>query len=159
MTLYVPDVLPKLLTDIRDDTDVGAIVHDRVRSPEPAPRVVNPSTGAVIDKGDARAGTAADPYVAFVVLIPQVPLRHRTLPVQWTRTVARCYGRTPIEAASLRWAVGKAIHNAGPRVYPNDLGIYASYDVESGEPERDPTTQQPYMELVIEAPATTQAVA
>jgi hypothetical protein len=158
MTLYVPDVMPKLLTDIRSDTDVAAITT-RIRSPEPAAPIVNPSTGAVIDKGDARQGTAADPYVAFVVLIPQVPLRHHTLPVQFTRTVARCYGRTAIEAAQLRWAVGAAIHNAGPRVYPNGLGIYASYDIESGEPEKDPTTQQPYMELVIEAPATTQAVA
>ena len=159
MTVYVPDTLPKLLTDIRDDTDVDAIVSGRVRSPEPAPRVVNPSTGAVTDKGDARSGTASDPYVAFVVLIPMVPVRHHTLPIQWTRTVARCYGRTPIEATQLRWAVGAAIHNAGPRTYANGLGIYASYDIESGEPEKDPTTQQPYMELVIEAPATTQAVA
>ena len=113
----------------------------------------------MLDKGDVREGSATDPFVAFVVLIPQVPLRHRTLPIQWTRTVARCYGRTPVEAAQLRWAVGNAIHNAGPRVYANGLGIYASYDVESGEPEGDPDTKQPYMELVIEAPATTQAVA
>lgn len=158
MTLYVPDVLPKLLTDIRDDTDVSAITT-RIRSPEPAPPLINPSTGAVLDKGDVREGSASDPFVAFVVLIPQVPLRHHTLPVQWTRTVARCYGRTPIEATALRWAVGAAIHNAGPRVYANGLGIYASFDVESGEPELDPVTKQPYMELVIEAPATTQAVA
>jgi len=154
MTFY-PDVLPKLLLDIREDDTVDALVHRRVRSPEPAPPSIS-TAGVVLDKGDSRAGTAADPYVAFVVLVPLPATRHPRVPIQFTRTAARCYGRTPAEAAELRWAVSNAIHNVGPRIYGNGLGIYQSLDDGGGEAETDPVTQQPYQTLVIEAPATTQ---
>ena len=47
----IPDVLPKLLIEIRDDPAVAAIVGTRVRGFEPAP-----------------AMPRAPPYQAFVVL-------------------------------------------------------------------------------------------
>ena len=157
MTFY-PDVLPKILTDIRSDTGVAAITA-RIRSPEPAGPVIHPTTRAVIDKGDRRAGTADEPYVAFVVLRSLPAIRHPRVPLQFARIVAQCYGRTSAEAAELRWRVGDSIHQAGPRVYGNGLGIYNSLDDSGGEQQLDPHTQQPYQEIVIEVPATTQVVA
>lgn len=138
------DALPKLLTEIRDDDAVDAIVDGRVRGFEPAP-------------GDAKPNGS---YQAFVVLVqlsaPRVAPR---VPAQRATIVTRCYGRTPAEAASLRWAVSNAIHNIGPRVHANGLGIYQSLDETGGEQEKDPDTGQPYQTLVITALATTVAVA
>lgn len=157
------DVLPKLLTEIRDDDAVAAIVGTRVRGFEPAPPVRHPDTGAVLEKGDARQGTTQDPYVAFVVLVQLDAPREKRMPVQRAVIAARCYGRTPAEAASLRWAVSKAVHpSTGPRgvrVHANGLGIYQSFDEAGGEQEKDPNTEQPYQTVVIASLATTQAVA
>lgn len=140
---FYPDVLPKILIEVRDDAAVEAIVADRVRSPEPA------------------AGDAQGPgkYKAFVVLVQLAAPRLPRVPVQFARIVARCYGRTPAEAAELRWAVSNAIHNIGPRVHGNGLGLFNSLDVEGGEEDTDPVTKQPLQLLFIEVPATTQAVA
>ena len=140
---FYPDVLPKLLIEIRDDDAVADIVDDRVRGFEPG-------------QDDAKGPGA---YKAFVVLVQLAAPRLPRVPVQFARLVARCYGRTHQEAAELRWAVSNAIHNRGPRVHTNDLGFYNSLDVEGGEQEKDPNTQQPLQTLVIEVPATTQAVA
>ena len=139
------DVLPKLLTEIRDDDAVAAIVGTRVRGFEPAP-------------GDAKQGTTQDPYQAFVVLVQLDAPRLRRVPVQRATVAARCYGRTPAEAAALRWAVSNAIHLPGARVHANGLGIYQSFDETGGEQEKDPDTAQPLQTLVISALATTQAV-
>lgn len=157
------DALPKFLIEIRDDPDVDAIAEGRVRGFEPAPQIVHPTTGALIQKGDARAGTAQDPYIAFVVLVQLDAPRELRAPIQRPVIAARCYGRTHAEAAALRWAVSKAIHPdtgpLGPRVHANGLGIYQSFDAAGGEQEKDPNTQQPYQTLVINSMATTQAVA
>lgn len=142
MTFY-PDVLPKLLIEIRDDPDVEAIVDDRVRGFEPS-------------QGDANGPGA---YKAFVVLVQLTAPRLSRVPVQFARLAARCYGRTHQEAAALRWAVSNAIHNRGARVHANDLGFYNSLDTEGGEQEKDPATAQPYQTVFIEVPATTQVVA
>lgn len=137
-----PDVLPKLLIEIRADPDVDALVDGRVRGGEPA-------------KGDAQGPGA---YLAFVVLVQLGAPRQPRVPVQFPRIAARCYGRSHAEAAALRWAVSGAIHNRGPRIHANGLGIYQSLDDEGGDQQTDPDTGQPYQTLVIEAPATTQVV-
>lgn len=137
-----PDVLPKLLIEIRSDPAVDAIVDGRVRGGEPA-------------DGDAKGPGA---YQPFVVLVQLTAGRHPRLPVQFPRIVARCYGRTHQEAAVLRWAVSDSIHYGKGRIHSNGLGIYQSSDIEGGEQNTDPDTGQPYETLVIEAPATTQVV-
>ena len=153
------DALPKLLIEIRSDDAVDAIVDGRVRGFEPAPPTFHPTTGALLEKGDARQGSVEDPYVAFVVLVQLDAPRDFRSPTQRPVIAARCYGRTPAEAAALRWAVSDAIHQQGPRLYSNGLGIYKSWDAAGGEQEKDPVTQQPYQTLVINALATTVAVA
>jgi hypothetical protein len=135
------DVLGKLLIELRDDADVAAIVDDRVRGGEPAP-------------GDA----IGPPYQAFVVLVTLSTPRMMRVPAQMPRIGVNCYGRTAQEAAQLYGACSDAIHDRGPRVYGNGLGIYISHDDSGGAAERDPDTKQPYVSFVIEAIATTQAV-
>lgn len=137
-----PDVLPKLLVEIRDDADVDALVAGRVRGFEPA-------------AGDARPKGS---YQAFVVLVGLPGDRQLRAPTQRANVVARCYGSTPANAAAVRWAVSNAIQNARPRLHANGLGIYTSMETSGGEQEKDPDTQQPYQELVITALATTVEV-
>ena len=149
------DVLPKLLIEIRDDDAVDAIVDGRVRGFQPQPPTVDSDTGDLIEPGDARG---PGEYVPFVVLVQLDAPRDIRVPIQRPTIVARCYGRTPAEAASLRWAVSNAIHHIGPRVHANGLGIYHSTNPTGGEQEADPDTGQPMQALVINAVATTVAV-
>lgn len=144
------DPLGKLLIEIRDDSAVKAIAGAnptanpaRVRGFEPAP-------------GDAQGPGS---YRAFVVLVNEGGQRWKRVPVQRPRIVARCYGRTAAEASQLAAAVSDSIHYQGPRVASNGLGIYASYDDQSGEQDRDPDTKQPYATVFIDLIATTQAAA
>lgn len=137
------DALGKVLIEIREDSAVAALVGTRVRGFEPAP-------------DDARG---PGEYQAFVVLSllddPRVGPR---IPVHRALIAARCYGRTPAEAASLRWAVSNAIHGLSPRVKANGLGIYQSLDDGGGAQEKDPDTQQPYQTFTFAVLATTVAV-
>ena len=142
MTFY-PDALPKILLELRDDAEVDAIVDGRVRGFEPAP-------------GDAQG---AGDYKAFVVVVQLDAPRLGRIPVQRPRIAVRCYGRTPQEAAELRWACSNALHNTGPRVHTNRLGIYQSMDDTGGEQEKDPDTKQPLQVFVVDLFATTMEVA
>jgi hypothetical protein len=144
-----PDVLPKLLNEIRDDTAVDAIVDGRVRGFEPR-------GSSATYEGDA---LGPGHYKAFVVLVQLSATRDPDLPLQDVTVAARCYGRTAVEAAELRWAVSNAIHRAGPRTYSNGLGIYQSFDDQGGEQEADPDTGQPLQVLTIRGIAATLAVA
>jgi hypothetical protein len=138
------DVLPKLLVELRNDSDVAAITQ-RIRGFEPAP-------------GDADTDTSPLRYKnAFVVLSQLSAPRETSIPVQRCSIAARCYGRTPIEAFALYAAVSDAIHHVGPRVYPTG-GIYLSHDTTGGTAERDPDTDQPYYTCVVDLIATTQVV-
>lgn len=156
MTAMNWDPLGKLLTEIRSDAAVIAIVGAnptsspaRVRGFEPAPRT------------DSYDGDAQGPgeYRAFVVLVNLGGLRWYRVPVQAPRFVARCYGRTPAEAAALAAAVSDSIHYVGPRVATNGLGIYSSFENSGGEQDKDPDTDQPFVPILIDLLATTQAVA
>lgn len=150
------DVLGKLVLEVRDDSGVDAIAHGRVRGTDPAPEVVNPTTGAVIAIADAQG---PGDYVAFVVMTllddPRVGPR---IPAHRARIAARCYGRTRAEAASLRWAVSNALHLVGPRLKANGLGIYQTLDDTSGGQGTDPDTAQPFETVIFDALATTIAV-
>lgn len=137
------DVLPKLLTELRDDSGVDAIVAGRVRGFEPAPDDLD------------------DPMKAFVVLTTLSTARLPGFirgPVQDARINVRCYGRTAQEAASLYGACVEALHDIGPRLKANGLLIFATYDETGGSQGRDPDDGQPYMEFVVQALATTQVV-
>jgi len=136
------DPLGKLLLELRDDLEVDALVDGRVRGQEPAP-------------GDAMG---AGQYKAFVVISTLATPRLPRVPVQRSRYGVRCYGRTPQEAMELYGACSDAIHLIGPRLKSNGLGIYISLDDTGGTASRDPDTQQPLVDFVIELLATTQAV-
>ena len=149
------DVLPKLVIELREDETVHAIVGKRVRGKEPQGPVTD-DDGRQIEPGDVRP---AGEYVAFVVLVRLGGPPNPRVPISRPRVLARCYGRTDREAAVLRNACSRAVHNRGPRVFANGLGIFNTLDVTGGEQDRDPDTAQSLETFVIEAVATTQAVA
>lgn len=143
------DALGKLIIELRTDAGVAAIVGAnptsspaRVRGFEPAP-------------DDAKG---PGEYRAFVVLVNEGGIRMRNVPVQRPRIAARCYGRNPAEAAQLAAAVSDAVHDKGPRVHSNGLGIYRSFTESGGEQDKDPDTSQPVVTTFIDLFATTQAV-
>ena len=143
------DVVGKAVIELRADAGVAAITGAnptsspaRVRGFEPGP-------------DDAQGPEA---YRAFVVLIQEGRIRWRRVPVQRPRIVARCYGRTAIEAMALANAVSSAMHDEGPRVHANGLGIYASAEDGGGEQDKDPDTSQPFVPVFLDLIATTQAV-
>ena len=138
------DPLGKLLTELRSDPSVSALVGTRVRGDEPAP-------------GDAEA---AGSYQAFIVITSLSNARLRGVPVvNWTYGV-NCYGATPKDAMAVYMACSDAIHRLGPRVRASDgLGIYISLDTAGGSAENDPDTGQPFVSFTVELIATTQAVA
>jgi hypothetical protein len=144
----IPAVLPKLLIELREDDAVSAIVGDRVRSPKPAP--------GDADWDDIENGTRKYKH-AFIVLRSLAATRRLRVPVQDARVVVMCLGRTVVEAAELRWAASHAIHNIGPRIHANGLGIYNSFEDAGGEQDSDPDTGQPMESFIVAAIATTQS--
>lgn len=145
------DPVGRLLTELRDDDAVAAIVgenphepvHPRVRSPKAAP-------------GDVQGASA---YRAFVTIATLALPRMQSVPVQRARHVVRCYGRTPEEAAALYVACSDALHHKGPRTTGAGFGIYVSHDDTGGEAGEDPDNGQPTYTFVVETLATTQVVA
>jgi hypothetical protein len=150
MVLFVPDVVGKFIIELREDADVAAIVGVNPTADPPRVRGFEPAPSDVQGPGS---------YRAFVVVVQLDAPRLGRLPVQRPRLAVRCYGRTPQEAAALRWACSGAIHNTGPRVHSNGLGIYQSLDETGGEQEKDPDTQQPFQVFIVDSLATTQVVA
>jgi hypothetical protein len=142
------DPLGKLIIELREDAAVAAIVGERVRPFEPRP-------------GDADVDATPDgPRFKhpFLVVVMLGGARHPRLPIQRPRVAIRCYGRTLVEAGQLYSAASDALHNTGPRVHSNGLGIYASFDDTGGSAERDPDTGQPFYTFIVDLLATTQAV-
>lgn len=142
------DPVGQLLTELRDDPAVAAIVganptsEPRVRSPKPGP-------------GDNQGATK---YRAYIVIATLATPPHPTVPIQRTRHVVRCYGRTPTEAELLYQAASAALHGRGPR-QSGDRAIYVSHDDTGGTYDEDPASNQPLYYFVVESLATTQAVA
>ena len=137
------DPLGKLLTELRDDSDVDNLVNGRVRGFEPAP-------------GDAQPKGA---YQAFVVISTLDTPRLPRTPLQTARYGVNCYGATPQNAMAVYAACSDAIHHIGPRIRASDgLGVYISHDSTGASAEKDPDTGQPFVSFVVELIATTQAV-
>lgn len=137
-----PDPLGSLLTEIRDDTDVSALVSGRVRGGEAAP-------------GDAQG---AGSYRAFIVLSTLDDPPHPRIPVRFATFGLACYGATHQQAAAVYAAVVKAIHQAGPRRKSNGLGIYWTTVISGGASGTDPDTQQPLVRATISLIGTTQVI-
>lgn len=148
------DPLPKILIEIRDDPVVHEIVGNRVRGKEPQGPVMDAS-GNELQPGDVRP---AGHWVPFVVLTRIGAPPDPRVPIQTTRILFRCAGRTDREAAVLRNACSRAIHGRGPRTFPNGLGIFSSLDVTGGSQDADPDTKQPFETFIAEVVATVQAV-
>lgn len=135
------DPMGALITELRGDLDLAALVSARVRGGEPAP-------GDALDPGH---------YQAFVVITgavgpdPRVPITRGSLGV-------RCYGSTHQNAAAVWGAVVKALHAVGPRVKASGLGIYRTALLPDAAQSKDPDTGQPYVEGTISIIATAQAV-
>lgn len=140
--MTLADPTGKLLTEIRDDATVAALVSGRVRGGEPAP-------------GDA---LGPGHYQAFVVLARLGHIRAPHAPVQGVRYVARCYGRTYAEATALAGAVSDAVHNRGHRISGGGVSIFGTFDDGGGGSDKDPDTQQPVEYLFIEVGALTSLV-
>ena len=137
------DPFGKVLIELRDDPIVAAIT-DRIRGHQPGP-------------DDARG---PDDYQAFVVVTDLATIRgRRGLPIQTVRVNVRAYAATGTAAKALYLACSDALHDVGPRIHANGLGIYTSHDETGGEEGSDPKTHQPYVEGVFELIATTSAVA
>lgn len=149
MTLAVPDVLPRIIVELRDDAAVTALVGQRVRGVEPAP-----GDAAWEQFDDGRRKYAHN----FVVVTRLDSPRHRSLPVQTVTLGVACYGVDRRKAAELRWACSNALHRAGPRTHANGLGIYQTLEEGGGEQDTDPDTGQPLERFVVQAIATTQVV-
>ncbi len=146
--------LGSLVVELRDDSGVDAIVDGRVRGEDPR--------GTVMQAGVEVPGDMRGPgsYVAFVQVQTLATPRDRRVPVQRPRFNVRCWGRTREEAMALYIACSDAVHDRGPRVrVSNGFGIYVSHDDTGAQPGKDPDTQQPYVDFVVELIATTQAVA
>lgn len=145
------DPVGKLLTDLREDSDVAAIVGANPTEPV-VPRVRAPKPGT----GDAQP---LGKYRAFIVIATLATPRLPSVPVQRARHVVRCYGRTPEEAGNLYAAASSALHHRGPRQTGSGHGIYVSHDDTGGTYEEDPDTNQPVYVFVVESLATTQVIA
>lgn len=149
------DPLGKLVTELKNDAGVAALVGDRVRGGEPRRKSVK-TDGTVVDEGDVRG---PGHYVKFIVLTRLGYSRAKgKVPIQEVRVGYRCYAETPELATTVTMAMSQAIHNVGPRIGGGTL-ILRSYDDEGGGAGRDPNTDQPYEDGVIQAFAATEAVA
>jgi len=136
------DPFGALLTELRDDLDVGLLVGDRVRGSKPSP-------------GDVRG---PKDFVSFIVISAlSVPI-HPRVPVSWAEYGVRCYAPTFQAAWAIWGAVVKTLHVVGPRVKTSGLGIYRTAILTGGEEVEDPDTKQPYVEGTVQLIATAQVV-
>jgi hypothetical protein len=150
------DPLGSLIIEVRDDPDAGGLVSRRVRGFKPAPAVLHPETGVVVEQGDMRG---AGEYVPFMVLTTLSAPPEPRVPITFATIGARCYGVTPQGAWAIYGALVKAVNNIGSRVKSNGLGIYNTLVIGGGEQDEDPDTKQPLVHATIQLIATTQAVA
>jgi hypothetical protein len=131
-----------LITGVRDTPAVGALVAKRVRAGE-------------ADPGDARGPKE---YQRFVVFARTGYTRIRRAPVQDIRLVARCYGLTYQDATALAAVVSDSLHEIGPRLATNGIGIYGSFDDGGLGAELDPDTKQPHEDFLVRIVAPTVRV-
>ena len=133
---------------------------------DPTGTIVSELRGVGLASGRVAAGEAqtswaksAGEYQRFVVLVRLGAVRIKRAPVQVVRLGYRCYGVTWQDAAALAGELSDALHLVGPRIGGTGVGIYLSTDEQGGDAQKDPDTQQPYEQGVIQLHATTQGVA
>ena len=133
------DPLGRILTEIRDDSAVAALVSGRVRGGEPA------------------AGDALGPghYQAFVVLSRLGYVRLARAPIQEVRIAVKCYAATAAAATALAGAVSDAIHARGHRINPSGVAIFGSFDDTGLGADKDPDTGQPLESFIASVGAST----
>lgn len=124
-----------LITELR----TANIASGRVRGGEPAP-------------GDAKA---AGSFQRFVVLTSLGHTRAHRAPYAIYRIGVRAYAPTFQDAAALYGEISDALDNAGPRLSAAGLPIYQSLDDTGSGASKDPDTNQPYEEGVLEIHAGT----
>jgi len=140
--MSLADPTGRLITEIRDDPTVAALVAGRVRGGEPAP-------------GDA---LGPGHYQAFVVLARLGHTRAPHAPTQGIRYVARCYGVTYQGATALAAAVSDAVHAKGHRISAGGVSIFGSFDDGGGGSDKDPDTGQPVEYVFIDVGALTSLI-
>jgi len=131
-----------LLTTIRDNATVAALVSGRVRGGEPAP-------------GDA----LGPPYQRFIVLSGLHPQREKRVPIAEVRYVAKCYGLTHQDATALAGAVSDAVHGIGPLHNAAGVVLFKAFDDGGEGATKDPDTKQPMAAVVISVIAGTAPMA
>lgn len=141
LTSPLLDPMGSVITELRANSALTALVGTRIRGGEAAP-------------GDAMG---AGSYQAFVVLVG-APAPDMRVPISRTILTARCYGSTHQNAGAVWGALVAAMHGVGPRLKSSGFGIYRSWLLDSADQLRDPDTDQPYVEGSIQLIATAQAV-
>lgn len=138
-----------VVVELRDDAGVAALVDGRVRTFEP------------LGKSSSYEGDSVGPgrFKAFIVITTTSAPPHARVPVVFAEYVIRCYGATPQAAAAVWGAVVRVLHQRGGRARGNGQWVFKSKVLSGGAEERDPDTQQPYVEGVISVIATAQAIA
>jgi hypothetical protein len=134
------NVVGAIISELRDDPDVAALVGTRVRHAMPLGEVHDSTTGALIYDGDAHG---SGEYKAFIVVVVLGDTPVRRVPVQFVEVAIRCYGVTRQQARELYGAVVKTFHDTGVRVKSNGIGIWRSAMVGAGSDDTDPKTSQP----------------
>lgn len=142
--------LGSLIVELRNNTDLRALVNVRVRGRHPAPESPDsPGSGDVQSRGSYKN------YVVLDILsAPPDPY----LPVTFAEVGARCYGTNEEVAWAVWGALVAAVHDTEARVKASGLGIYKTKAVTGGTQENDPDNDQPFVTGSISVIATTQVV-
>jgi hypothetical protein len=137
--MTVADPIGRLITELRVDAGVAALVGTRVWGAEIPDNV------------------SSDPR-PYILVHRVLAVRMKRAPVQAVRVSIQCVGLTPRLAAVLYGAVSDALHVKGPRYTSGGIGIYLSEEEVGGQPLTDPQTGWPYETAVYNVWATTAVV-
>jgi len=137
--MTLADPLGRILIEIRDDAAVAALTT-RIRGGEAAP-------GDLLGPGK---------YQRVVVLTSLGYARLKRAPLQEVRLLAKCYGLTFQDATALAGAVSDAVHAAGRRITAAGLVIFGSFDDGGDGATKDPDTDQPHADVIIQVNALTE---
>lgn len=148
------NIVGAVISELKDDPDVAALVGTRVRHNDPLGAVHDPSGNQTYD-GDAHG---AGQYKAFIIVVVPSDVPMRRVPVQFAEVFLRCYGTSRTNARAVYGAAVKCFHDRGVRVKTNGLGIWRSAMVGGGSDDTDPKTSQPLVVGDIQLIATTVAV-
>jgi hypothetical protein len=148
------NVVGAMIAELRDDSDVAALVGNRIRHGNPLGEVFSP-TGSMTYDGDAHG---SGEYKAFIVLVVLSDPPMRRVPVQFLEVAARCYGATRQQSREVYGAVVKCFQDRGVRVKSNGTGIWRSAIVGGGSDDADPKTAQPVVIGTIQLIAATVVV-